>query len=137
LDKTIVTEDSRIFLQCLVRYDGDYETVPMYIPVYMDTVDIGDFRRSLVNQYKQMRRWAWEWNIFPGWLNSFGLRTARQKGAIGTQIALFMESDGRSVFLGDRPVGNFFDWLFAVVAGFTTRIDQPHFFRMLLISCLH
>ncbi|MDX9892948.1 MAG: glycosyltransferase family 2 protein [Patescibacteria group bacterium] len=70
-DKTIVTEDSRIFLQCLVRYDGDYETVPMYIPVYMDTVDIGDFRRSLVNQYKQMRRWAWGVEHFPWMVKQF------------------------------------------------------------------
>src|SRR3989338_10584927 len=33
-DKTIVTEDSRIFLQGLVHYQGDYHTVPLYIPVY-------------------------------------------------------------------------------------------------------
>ncbi len=70
-DKTIVTEDSRIFLQGLVRYGGDYETVPMYIPVYMDTVDIGQFWRSLKNQYKQMRRWAWGVEHFPWMVKEF------------------------------------------------------------------
>jgi hypothetical protein len=70
-DKTIVTEDSRIFLQGLVRYDGDYETIPMYIPVYMNTVDIGDFWRSLKNQYKQMRRWAWGVEHFPWMVRQF------------------------------------------------------------------
>lgn len=70
-DKTIVTEDSRIFLQGLVRYDGDYQTVPMYIPVYMNTVDIGRFRRSLINQYKQMRRWAWGVEHFPWMVKQF------------------------------------------------------------------
>ncbi|HLC90041.1 MAG TPA: glycosyltransferase family 2 protein [Patescibacteria group bacterium] len=70
-DKTIVTEDSRIFLQCLVRYDGDYQTVPMYIPVYMNTVDIGQWRRSLKNQYKQMRRWAWGVEHFPWMVREF------------------------------------------------------------------
>jgi len=70
-DKTIVTEDSRIFLQGLVYYDGDYQTVPMYIPVYMDTVDIGRFWRSLKNQYKQMRRWAWGVEHFPWMVRQF------------------------------------------------------------------
>ena len=70
-DKTIVTEDSRIFLQGLVHYQGDYQTVPMYIPVYMDTVDIGNFWRSLKNQYKQMRRWAWGVEHFPWMVRQF------------------------------------------------------------------
>jgi hypothetical protein len=64
-DKTIVTEDSRIFLQCFVHYDGDYRVVPLYIPVYMSTVEIGRFWKSLANQYKQMRRWAWGVEHFP------------------------------------------------------------------------
>ncbi|MDD2807740.1 MAG: glycosyltransferase family 2 protein [Patescibacteria group bacterium] len=74
-DKTIVTEDSRIFLQCLIKYDGDYQTVPMYLPVYMNTVDIGDFWRSLVNQYKQMRRWAWGVEHFPYMVKQFWFKT--------------------------------------------------------------
>lgn len=66
-DKTIVSEDSRICLQALVRYDGDYEVVPMFITLSMDTVYIGSFWKSLKNQYKQMRRWAWGAEHFP-WL---------------------------------------------------------------------
>ncbi|HLA25593.1 MAG TPA: glycosyltransferase family 2 protein, partial [Patescibacteria group bacterium] len=58
-DNTIVTEDSRIFLQCFLRYDGDYKVTPLYMPVSMDTVLGKTLRRSLVNQYKQQRRWAW------------------------------------------------------------------------------
>jgi len=70
-DKTIVTEDSRIFLQGLVHYQGDYQTVPMYIPVFMNTVDIGQFWPSLKNQYKQMRRWAWGVEHFPWMVKQF------------------------------------------------------------------
>ncbi|MDZ4229641.1 MAG: glycosyltransferase family 2 protein [Candidatus Veblenbacteria bacterium] len=55
----IVTEDSRIFLQCFVHYDGHYRVTPLYLPVSMDTVYSGSFWRSLVNQYKQQRRWAY------------------------------------------------------------------------------
>lgn len=72
-DKTIVSEDSRIFLQCFLRYDGQYFVEPLYMPVYMNTVDIGNFIESIKNQYKQMRRWAWGIEHFP-WLvkNFFG-----------------------------------------------------------------
>ncbi len=61
----IVTEDSRIFLQCLIHYNGDYQVAPMHIPVSMNTVYVGNLWRSLKNQYKQMRRWAWGVEHFP------------------------------------------------------------------------
>jgi hypothetical protein len=61
----IVTEDSRIFLQCFLRYDGAYRVVPMYIPVSMDTVKGKNLWRSLVNLYKQQRRWAYGVENFP------------------------------------------------------------------------
>jgi len=72
-EKTIVSEDSRICLQAIVRYNGDYEVVPMFTTVSMDTVYIGKFWQSLGNQYKQMRRWAWGVEHFPWmWDNFFG-----------------------------------------------------------------
>ncbi len=61
----VVSEDSRIFVQCLLRYDGDYSVTPMYIPISMDTVQAGTFWRSMVNQYKQIRRWAYGVENFP------------------------------------------------------------------------
>ncbi len=78
-DKTIVTEDSRICLQALVRYDGDYEIVPMFTTLSMDTVYIGSLRRSFKNQYKQMRRWAWGVEHYPWmWDNFFGAKANRR-----------------------------------------------------------
>ncbi|MFA6391298.1 MAG: glycosyltransferase family 2 protein [Patescibacteria group bacterium] len=61
----IVTEDSRIFLQCFLEYDGDYTVTPMYIPVSMDTVMGSTLWQSLKNQYKQQRRWAYGIEHFP------------------------------------------------------------------------
>lgn len=61
----IVTEDSRIFLQCFLHYNGDYQVSPMYIPVSMDTVMGGTWKSSLVNLYKQQRRWAFGVEHFP------------------------------------------------------------------------
>lgn len=61
----IVTEDSRIFLQCFVHYDGDYEVTPMYIAVNMDTAHAGSLWATVKNLYKQQRRWAWGIEHFP------------------------------------------------------------------------
>ncbi|HLD61270.1 MAG TPA: glycosyltransferase family 2 protein [Patescibacteria group bacterium] len=57
--KDIVSEDSRIFFQCWLRYEGDYEVTPLYMPVSMDTVHDDSIFKSLKNLYYQQRRWAW------------------------------------------------------------------------------
>lgn len=63
--KDIVTEDTRIFLHCLSHFNGDYKVHPIYVPVSMQTVDVGNFFESLKNQYIQMRRWGWGAEHFP------------------------------------------------------------------------
>lgn len=70
-EKRIVTEDSRIFLQCLIHYDGDYTVTPIYVPVSMDTVMAPTYWKSLVALYKQQRRWAWGIEHFPYMLWNF------------------------------------------------------------------
>ncbi|MBU1119417.1 glycosyltransferase family 2 protein [Patescibacteria group bacterium] len=58
-DTDFVSEDSHIFWQCFMRYNGNYRTEPLLIPVYMDTVLADTYSKSIINQYKQQRRWAW------------------------------------------------------------------------------
>ncbi|MBI4268208.1 glycosyltransferase family 2 protein [Candidatus Uhrbacteria bacterium] len=91
-DPTIVSEDSRIFLQCFMRYDGDYSVVPLYTPVSMDTVMAGSVWRSLLNLYKQQRRWAWGVEHFPYMAISF----ARNKkiGLFKKVRLLFNQAEG-------------------------------------------
>ncbi len=57
--RNIVSEDSRIFWQCLLHYDGNWQTVPMHYPVYMDANVAETFKQTVYNQYKQIRRWHW------------------------------------------------------------------------------
>ncbi len=57
--KDIVSEDSRIFLQGLLKYHGDYHVTPIYLPVSMDTVMTGSYSQALMALYRQLRRWAW------------------------------------------------------------------------------
>ena len=55
----MVSEDSRIFFQCLLRYDGDYSVASLYYPVSMDANVAKSLWHTMKNQYKQQRRWAW------------------------------------------------------------------------------
>ncbi|MFW6283506.1 MAG: hypothetical protein ACOC1P_05650 [Minisyncoccales bacterium] len=55
----IVADDSRIFWKAYLNYNGDYKTIPLYYPVSMDAVFTKNIKNTVVNQYKQQRRWAW------------------------------------------------------------------------------
>lgn len=57
--KDIVSEDSRIFWQCFLHYDGDWRVVPLFYPVSMDANVAPTFWGTMKNLYKQQRRWAW------------------------------------------------------------------------------
>jgi hypothetical protein len=74
-DKRIVSEDSRIFYQSLLTYNGKYEVTPLYLPVSMDTVRDDNWFQSIKNLYRQQRRWAWGVEHVPYLLWEF-----RQKG---------------------------------------------------------
>jgi len=64
-DPTVVSEDSRIFWQCYVHYDGRYRVVPLFTTVSMDVTRAPTHVQSIVHQYKQIRRWAWGIENFP------------------------------------------------------------------------
>jgi hypothetical protein len=64
-DPDVITDDHRIFLKCFGEYKGDYQSIPLYLPVSMDTVSSGSLWQTAVNQYKQQRRWAWGVENFP------------------------------------------------------------------------
>ncbi len=57
--RNMVSEDSRIFWQCLLRYNSNYKTRPLYYPVSMDANLASTFLGTVVNVYKQQRRWGW------------------------------------------------------------------------------
>ena len=54
-----MSEDSQIFWQCLLRYDGDWRVEPIFYPVSMDANAAPTFWATMKNLYRQQRRWAW------------------------------------------------------------------------------
>ena len=69
--KDVVSEDSRIFLQGLLQYRGDYRVIPIFLPVSMDAVQGKTFWKSLGALYRQQRRWAWGVEHFPFLITEF------------------------------------------------------------------
>ncbi len=67
----VISDDSVIFYSCYLYYGGEYETIPLYVPVSMDANLAESYWRTLINQYKQMRRWAWGIEKFPLMMRGF------------------------------------------------------------------
>jgi hypothetical protein len=56
--RTIV-EDGHQFWRSYFRYDGHYQVVPIYVPIYQDAVLSDTYRKTLRAQFVQLRRWAY------------------------------------------------------------------------------
>ncbi|OIO49915.1 MAG: hypothetical protein AUJ39_00110 [Parcubacteria group bacterium CG1_02_42_13] len=70
-DVSHVSEDSMIFWQCYLHYNSDWKVVPLFYPVSMDANVAPKFLETLINLYKQQRRWAWGVENIPYMLHGF------------------------------------------------------------------
>ena len=57
--KDMISDDSIIFWKCYMFYSGNYFVEPIYLTVSLDAVLDENYFKTIVNQYKQQRRWAW------------------------------------------------------------------------------
>ncbi|MBI5414050.1 glycosyltransferase family 2 protein [Candidatus Peregrinibacteria bacterium] len=60
-----IVEDGHQFWRSFLHFKGEYEVVPLFIPIYQDAVLNANYYRSVLGQYKQMRRWAWGCSDIP------------------------------------------------------------------------
>jgi hypothetical protein len=67
----VVSEDSRVFWQGLLAYDGDFRVEPLAYPIAMDANVAPTFWKTIVNVYKQHRRWGWGSENIPYMLEGF------------------------------------------------------------------
>ncbi|MDB5168260.1 MAG: conserved rane protein of unknown function [Candidatus Saccharibacteria bacterium] len=56
--RTIV-EDGHQYWRSYFHFDGDYSVTPIYVPIYQDAVLSDTYRRTLMAQFIQLRRWAY------------------------------------------------------------------------------
>jgi len=57
--KDVISDDSIIYWKGFMLYHSDYAVEPIYLPVSLDAVLAENFHKTIWNQYKQQRRWAW------------------------------------------------------------------------------
>jgi cellulose synthase/poly-beta-1,6-N-acetylglucosamine synthase-like glycosyltransferase len=58
-DKNTIVEDGRQYWRSYLHFEGKYDVVPIFLPVYQDAIMSKTFFRSLRGQFQQLRRWAW------------------------------------------------------------------------------
>lgn len=61
----MISEDSIIYWKCFTYYNGDYKVKPIYLPISLDAVLAESYWKTIINQYKQKRRWAYGIENFP------------------------------------------------------------------------
>ncbi|MDD4957299.1 MAG: glycosyltransferase family 2 protein [Candidatus Omnitrophica bacterium] len=61
----MISDDSAVFWKAFLQFNGEYHTVPMYTTISMDAVVGESLWKTVVNVYKQKRRWAWGVENFP------------------------------------------------------------------------
>lgn len=67
----MISDDSAIFWKAFLHFDGRYRVVPMYVTLSMDVVSAGTWWRTILNVYRQKRRWAWGVENFPVVIRGF------------------------------------------------------------------
>ncbi|OGI21397.1 MAG: hypothetical protein A2808_00105 [Candidatus Moranbacteria bacterium RIFCSPHIGHO2_01_FULL_55_24] len=61
----MISEDSIIYWKCLSYFHGDYRVQPVHLPISLDAVLAETYWKTIKNQYKQKRRWAYGIENFP------------------------------------------------------------------------
>lgn len=58
-DPDKIPEDWGIFFKSYYKMRGKLEVEPLYLPLYADAAQSATVWKTLVNQYQQLKRWAW------------------------------------------------------------------------------
>jgi hypothetical protein len=58
-DKDVIPEDSRFYWKALFRFGRLFRVRPVFLPIYGDSPQSRDYASTHLNQYNQIKRWAW------------------------------------------------------------------------------
>lgn len=58
-DPDVIPEDSRMFFKVLFALGDGVQVKPIFLPVFADAAEGPNWWRTLMNHYRQTRRWAW------------------------------------------------------------------------------
>lgn len=58
-DVDVIPEDYRLFFKAYFHFKGNLDVEPIFLPVYADAAESTSYWKTMVNQYEQIKRWAW------------------------------------------------------------------------------
>ena len=58
-DVDVIPEDYRLFFKAFYGTKGKLEVEPIFLPSYADAAESTTFWKTMINQYEQVKRWAW------------------------------------------------------------------------------
>lgn len=58
-DTDVIPEDYRLFFKSFFSLKGKVEVEPIFLPALADAAESTSYWKTLVNQYHQVKRWAW------------------------------------------------------------------------------
>ncbi|MFZ1721513.1 MAG: glycosyltransferase family 2 protein [Microgenomates group bacterium] len=58
-DTDVIPEDYRLFFKSYFAKKGDFHVKPIFLPIYSDAAEADGWWNTFVNQYEQLKRWAW------------------------------------------------------------------------------
>jgi len=58
-DTDVIPEDYRLFFKSYFAKHGDFDAEPIFLPIWADAAESDGFWNTMMNQYEQLKRWAW------------------------------------------------------------------------------
>ncbi len=58
-DTDVIPEDYRLFYKSYFAKDGNFHVRPIFLPIFADAAQAKNWWSTMVNQYEQLKRWAW------------------------------------------------------------------------------
>lgn len=58
-DTDVIPEDYRLFFKSYFAKKGDFDVEPIFLPIYADAAESDTTWGTMLNQYEQLKRWAW------------------------------------------------------------------------------
>jgi hypothetical protein len=58
-DTDVIPEDYRLFFKAYYQTRGKVEVEPIFLPSYCDAAEANGWWATMINQYEQIKRWAW------------------------------------------------------------------------------
>jgi hypothetical protein len=135
----VISEDSIIFWKGYTYFGGDYEVKPIYLPVSLDAVLAGTYWKTIVNQYKQKRRWAYGIENFPLLARAF---LANKKIPLRKKVKhLFTMLEGHWSWATNSFILALLGWLPVIIGGSefnqsTLAHNLPYLTRYLMNAAL-